>query len=120
VRTLRASATAGANALGAIAGEWTRAGRTGREHSVLARTEGNLHAAIAMGTRVWVQTGATSGAGPNGRVLQGGRAHAVAEGAHAATGVGQGCHADVFGRTDGRTDGRSDDGRGGVRDLDAL
>jgi hypothetical protein len=23
-------------------------------------------------------------------------------------------------RTDGRTDGRSDDGRGGVRDLDAL
>jgi hypothetical protein len=28
----------------------------------------------------------------------------------------QGCHADVF----GRTDGRSDDGRGGVRDLDAL
>jgi hypothetical protein len=28
----------------------------------------------------------------------------------------QGCHADVFGRTDGRTD----DGRGGVRDLDAL
>jgi hypothetical protein len=31
-----------------------------------------------------------------------------------------GCHADVFRRTDGRTDGRSDDGRGGVRDLDAL
>jgi hypothetical protein len=29
---------------------------------------------------------------------------------------GQGCHADVF----RRTDGRSDDGRGGVRDLDAL
>jgi hypothetical protein len=28
----------------------------------------------------------------------------------------QGCHADVF----RRTDGRSDDGRGGVRDLDAL
>jgi hypothetical protein len=28
----------------------------------------------------------------------------------------QGCHADVF----GQTDGRSDDGRGGVRDLDAL
>jgi hypothetical protein len=28
----------------------------------------------------------------------------------------QGCHADVF----GRTDGQSDDGRGGVRDLDAL
>jgi hypothetical protein len=27
-----------------------------------------------------------------------------------------GCHADVF----RRTDGRSDDGRGGVRDLDAL
>jgi hypothetical protein len=32
----------------------------------------------------------------------------------------QGCHADVFERTDGRMDGRSDDGRGGVRDLDAL
>jgi hypothetical protein len=32
----------------------------------------------------------------------------------------QGCHADVFRRTDGRTSGRSDDGRGGVRDLDAL
>jgi hypothetical protein len=30
----------------------------------------------------------------------------------------QGCHADVFRRTDGRTSGRSDDGRGGVRDLD--
>jgi hypothetical protein len=30
--------------------------------------------------------------------------------------INQGCHADVF----GRTDGRSDDGRGGVRDLDAL
>jgi hypothetical protein len=28
----------------------------------------------------------------------------------------QGCHADIF----GRTDGRSDDGPGGVRDLDAL
>jgi hypothetical protein len=28
----------------------------------------------------------------------------------------QGCHADVV----GRTDGRSDDGRGGVRDLNAL
>jgi hypothetical protein len=36
------------------------------------------------------------------------------------SGQDQGCHADVFGRTDGRTDGRSDDGRGGVRDLDAL
>jgi hypothetical protein len=32
----------------------------------------------------------------------------------------QGCHADVFRRTDGQTSGRSDDGRGGVRDLDAL
>jgi hypothetical protein len=32
----------------------------------------------------------------------------------------QGCHADVFKRTDGRTDRRSDDGHGGVRDLDAL
>jgi hypothetical protein len=48
-----------------------------------------------MGTLVWVQTGATLGAGPNGRVLQGGRVHAAAEGAHAAaegahtaTGVG--------------------------------
>jgi hypothetical protein len=28
----------------------------------------------------------------------------------------QDCHADIF----GRMDGRSDDGRGGVRDLDAL
>jgi hypothetical protein len=37
-----------------------------------------------------------------------------------AEGDAQGCHADVFGRTDGRTDGRLDDGRGGVRDLDAL
>jgi hypothetical protein len=37
-----------------------------------------------------------------------------------ASGRSQGCHADVFGRTDGQTDGRSDDGRGGVRDLDAL
>jgi hypothetical protein len=35
-------------------------------------------------------------------------------------GADQGCHADVFRRTDGRTSGRSDDGRGGVRDLDAL
>jgi hypothetical protein len=33
---------------------------------------------------------------------------------------GHGCHVDVFRRTDGWTDGRSDDGRGGVRDLDAL
>jgi hypothetical protein len=32
----------------------------------------------------------------------------------------EGCHADVFRRTDGRTSGRSDDGRGGVHDLDAL
>jgi hypothetical protein len=32
----------------------------------------------------------------------------------------QGCHADVFRRTDGRTDGRSDDAREGVRYLDTL
>jgi hypothetical protein len=75
-RILRASATAGA-----IAGEWARVGRTGHEHSVLVRAEGNPRAAIAMGTRVWARMGATSGAGLNGRVLQGGRAHA-------ATGVG--------------------------------
>jgi hypothetical protein len=87
-RTLRASATAGVNPSGAIAGEWARAGRTGREHSVFARTEGNLRAAIAMGTRVWARTGPISGAGPNRRVLQGRRAHAAAEGAHMATGVG--------------------------------
>jgi hypothetical protein len=31
-------------------------------------------------------------------------------------GSSHGCHADVF----GRTDGRSDNGRGGVRNLDAL
>jgi hypothetical protein len=31
-------------------------------------------------------------------------------------GLGQGCHANVF----GRTNGQSDDGRGGIRDLDAL
>jgi hypothetical protein len=60
-RTLCTSATTGANASGAIVGEWARAGRTGREHSVLAGTEGNSHAAIAMGTRVWAQTGETSG-----------------------------------------------------------
>jgi hypothetical protein len=30
--------------------------------------------------------------------------------------MGHGCHADVFRRTDGRLN----DGRGGVRDLDAL
>jgi hypothetical protein len=87
-RTLRASATVGAKASGVIAGEWAQADRTGREHSVLARTEGKSCTAIAMGTRVWARTGATLGAGSNGRVLQGGRAHAAAEGAHAATGVG--------------------------------
>jgi hypothetical protein len=82
-RTLRVSATTGSNA-----GEWARAGRTGREHNVLVRTEGNSRAAIAMETCVWARTGATSGAGPNGRVLQGGRAQMAAKGAHAATGVG--------------------------------
>jgi hypothetical protein len=87
-RTLRASAIAGANASDAIAREWERAGRTGRKHSVLARTEGKLRAAIVMGTRVWTRTGATSGAGPNGRVLQRGRVHVAVEGAHVATGVG--------------------------------
>jgi hypothetical protein len=66
-RTLRAFATADANA-----GEWARAGRTRREHSVLVRTEGNSRAAIVMGTHVLAQTGATSGAGPNRHVLQGG------------------------------------------------
>jgi hypothetical protein len=82
-RTLRTSATAGANT-----GEWVQAGRTGHEHNVLTRTEGNSRSAIVMGTRVWARTGATSGAGPNGRVLQRGRAHTAVEGAHAATGVG--------------------------------
>jgi hypothetical protein len=52
------------------------------------RTEGESHAAIAVETRVWARAGATSGAGPNGRVLQGRQAHAVAKGAHAATGAG--------------------------------
>jgi hypothetical protein len=63
-------------------------GRTGREYSVLARMEGDSCIAIAMETLVWVRTDATSGAGPNEHVLQGGQAHAAAEGAHAATGVG--------------------------------
>jgi hypothetical protein len=42
----------------------------------------------------------------------------IGSGASARAGCdsNQGCHADVF----GRTDGRSDDSRGGVRDLDAL
>jgi hypothetical protein len=52
------------------------------------RTEGDSRATIAMGTRVWARTGVTSGAGLNGRMLQGGRAHAAAEGAHVATRVG--------------------------------
>jgi hypothetical protein len=65
-----------------------QAGRAGREHNILARTEGDSHAAIAMETRVWAQTGARTGAGPNGRVLQWGRVHAGAEGAHAATVAG--------------------------------
>jgi hypothetical protein len=70
-QTLRASATAGANASGAIAGEWTRAGRTRCEHSVFARTEGNSRAAIAMEIRVWARTGATSGAGCRGAGARG-------------------------------------------------
>jgi hypothetical protein len=87
-RTIRASATPSTNAPGAIVGEWARAGRIGREHSVLVRMEGKSRAAIAMGTRVWARTGAISGAGPNGRVLQGRRAHAAVEGVHVASGVG--------------------------------
>jgi hypothetical protein len=52
-------------------------GRTGREYDILARTEGDSRAAIAMGTRVWARTGARTGAGPNRRMLQGRRAHAA-------------------------------------------
>jgi hypothetical protein len=49
----------------------------GHEHSILMRTKGKLRAAIAVGTHVCAQTGATSGAGVNGRVLERGRAHAA-------------------------------------------
>jgi hypothetical protein len=60
----------------------------GYEHRVRVRTEGESHTAIVVETHVWAQTGATSDAGLNGRVLDQGRAHAVAEGTHAATRVG--------------------------------
>jgi hypothetical protein len=78
----------GAHASGANTSYWAQAGRTGREHNVLARTKGDSRAAIGMGTRVWARTGERTGAGPNGCVLQGGWTHAGAEGAHAATGAG--------------------------------
>jgi hypothetical protein len=51
-RTLRASATVGAHASGANTGQWAQAGRTGREHNVLVRTEGDSRTAIGMGTHV--------------------------------------------------------------------
>jgi hypothetical protein len=49
-----------------------RAGRTGREYSILARMEGDLRATIALVTRIWARTGATSGAGSNGACCKGG------------------------------------------------
>jgi hypothetical protein len=53
-----------------------------------ARAEGELGTAIAIETRVSARTGATSSAGLNRRVLERGRAHAAAKGAHEATGAG--------------------------------
>jgi hypothetical protein len=54
-----------------------RARDCGREHSVLVWTEGDSDVAIAVKTCIWAWTRATSGASPNGHMLQGGRAHAA-------------------------------------------
>jgi hypothetical protein len=59
---------------------------------------------------------ATSAIKTSFSTLAGDIALVSAEDIHRCSHMDQGCHVDVF----RRTDGRSDDGRGGVRDLDAL